>query len=155
MEEILDATQVEGKTFVYAGFWIRVGAILIDGIMLWVVQTIITFAFFGTMRIDAGNLSSQNILLFLIYYVIILLINWIYYAGMESSANQATLGKMAVGVKVTDLNGERIGFGKATGRYFGKIISGILIGIGFIMVAFSEKKQGLHDMMAGTLVVKK
>jgi uncharacterized RDD family membrane protein YckC len=62
---------------------------------------------------------------------------------------------MALGIKVTDLSGERIGFGKATGRYFGKIISGLILLIGYIMVAFTEKKQGLHDMMAGCLVVSK
>ena len=83
------------------------------------------------------------------------MMNWIYYAGMESSANQGTLGKMAVGIKVTDLNGERISFARATGRYFSKIISALIIAIGFIMVAFTSKKQGLHDMIAETLVIKK
>jgi uncharacterized RDD family membrane protein YckC len=73
---------------------------------------------------------------------------------LESSSMQATLGKMALGLKVTDLNGKQISFGKATGRYFAKIISAIILLIGFIMVAFTEKKQGLHDMIAGTLVVK-
>ncbi len=74
---------------------------------------------------------------------------------MESSPTQATLGKMALGIKVTDLAGKRVGFGKATGRYFGKIISALILLIGFIMVAFTEKKQGLHDKMAGCLVVNK
>lgn len=74
---------------------------------------------------------------------------------MESSAKQATLGKMAVGIVVTDMNGGRISFGNATGRFFGKILSGLIIYVGFIMVAFTDKKQGLHDMMAGTLVVQK
>ena len=80
---------------------------------------------------------------------------WIYFAAFESSPKQATPGKMALGIKVTDLNGRRIGFGKATGRYFGKILSFIILGIGFIMIAFTEKKQGLHDKMAGCLVVNK
>jgi uncharacterized RDD family membrane protein YckC len=74
---------------------------------------------------------------------------------MESSSKQATLGKMALGIIVTDLEGQRISFGKATGRHFSKIVSGIILYIGFIMVAFTEKKQGLHDMMAGCLVVVK
>ena len=59
-----------------------------------------------------------------------------------------------LGLRVTDLNGNRIGFGKATGRYFGKILSGMICFIGFIMVAFTEQQQGLHDMLAGTLVVR-
>lgn len=73
---------------------------------------------------------------------------------MESSAKQATLGKMALGIVVTDLEGARIGFGRATGRYFAKILSGLILGIGFLMAAFTERKQGLHDIIAGTLVVK-
>jgi uncharacterized RDD family membrane protein YckC len=74
---------------------------------------------------------------------------------MESSGSQGTLGKMAVGIKVTDLYGNRIGFGKATGRFFGKIISFFILLVGYLMVAFTQKKQGLHDMMAGCLVVNK
>lgn len=62
---------------------------------------------------------------------------------------------MALGIKVTDMSGNRVSFGKATGRYFGKFISALILSIGFIMVAFTEKKQGLHDMMAGCLVVNK
>lgn len=85
----------------------------------------------------------------------VLIAGWLYYALMESSTNQGTLGKMALGIKVTDLKGNRISFGKATGRYFGKIVSGMILYIGFIMAGFTEKKQALHDMMAGCLVVNK
>ena len=80
--------------------------------------------------------------------------NWLYYASMESSSAQATLGKMAVGVKVTDDSGARIGSGCATGRYFGKIVSALILLVGYMMAGWTEKKQVLHDMMAGTLVVK-
>jgi uncharacterized RDD family membrane protein YckC len=73
---------------------------------------------------------------------------------MESSPKQGTLGKMALGIVVTDMDSRRISFGRATGRYFAKILSGLILGIGFLMVAFTEKKQGLHDILAGTLVVK-
>jgi uncharacterized RDD family membrane protein YckC len=78
----------------------------------------------------------------------------LYAALMESSSKQATLGKMALGVRVTDLDGNRIGFGKATGRHFAKILSALILGIGFLMVAFTQRKQGLHDMLAGTLVMR-
>jgi uncharacterized RDD family membrane protein YckC len=84
-----------------------------------------------------------------------LVLGWVYAAAMESSDRQATLGKMAVGIKVTDMNGERISFGKATGRHFAKIISAIILLIGYIMAAFDSKKQALHDKMAGTLVLNK
>jgi uncharacterized RDD family membrane protein YckC len=74
---------------------------------------------------------------------------------MESSSKQATLGKLALGIVVTDLNGNRISFGRATGRYFGKIVSGMIFAIGYIMAGFTEKKQALHDMIASCLVVLK
>jgi uncharacterized RDD family membrane protein YckC len=80
---------------------------------------------------------------------------WIYEAIMLSSEQQATLGKMAMGIMVTDLAGRRITFARATGRHFAKWISALILGIGFLMAAFSEKKQALHDMMAETLVVTK
>jgi len=83
-----------------------------------------------------------------------LVIGWIYSAGLESSVKQATLGKMALGMRVTDLAGRRISFGRATGRHFAKILSVLILGIGFLMVAFSEKKQGLHDKVAETLVMR-
>jgi uncharacterized RDD family membrane protein YckC len=77
-----------------------------------------------------------------------------YHAGMESSASQATLGKRVLGVKVTDLHGRRIKFRHALKRCAGKIVSSLILFIGFIMAAFTEKRQSLHDMIAGTLVMK-
>jgi len=82
-------------------------------------------------------------------------LGWLYYALMESSKNQGTLGKMALGLKVTDMEGNRVSFGRATGRYFGKIISGMIMMIGYILAGLTEKKQALHDIMASCLVVKK
>ncbi len=80
---------------------------------------------------------------------------WLYFALMESSSRQATLGKMLVGIMVTDLDGGRISFGRATGRHFAMILSALTCYIGFVMAAFTERKQALHDMIAGTLVVRK
>src|SRR5208283_3281564 len=78
--------------------------------------------------------------------------SWLYEALMLSSSYQATLGKMIFGMKVTDLNGNRLSFAHATGRHFAKWLSGMILGIGYIMVAFTERKQGLHDLIAGTVV---
>jgi uncharacterized RDD family membrane protein YckC len=80
-------------------------------------------------------------------------VTWLYYALCESSAWQGTVGKKLMGLRVTDTRGQRIGFGQATGRHFGKMLSGLILGFGFIMIAFTEQKQGLHDQMAGTLVL--
>ena len=81
--------------------------------------------------------------------------NWLYHAVMESSSFQATFGKKVLGMAVTDLAGQRISFARATGRHFGKFLSGVIMNIGFIMAAFTEKKQALHDMLAGCLVVRR
>lgn len=140
----------------YAGFWIRVAAYLIDGVALSVASYILMFIFLGSMILNPESDPDPTEIMARIipFYVIMLVGSWLYYALMESSSKQATLGKMAVGIKVTDMYGSKVSFGAATGRFFGKIISGIILYVGFIMVAFTEKKQGLHDMMAGTLVVQ-
>ncbi|MEI7979910.1 MAG: RDD family protein [Bacteroidota bacterium] len=146
-EQLLDKSSLESFAPEYAGFWIRFAAAFIDGIILSIPQLAIQFAM--------GESASEFGAGFLLYYVIIISLNWIYYAGMESSSNQATLGKMVVGIKVTNLEGEPITFINATGRYFAKIISTIILLIGFIMAAFTPKKQALHDQLAKTLVIKK
>jgi uncharacterized RDD family membrane protein YckC len=86
---------------------------------------------------------------------VMLVLQWLYFAWMESSEHQATLGKMALGLIVTDLNDQRVSFGRATGRFFAKIITSYTFFIGYIMAGFTEKKQALHDMIASTLVLRK
>ena len=143
----------------YGGFWRRVGAYFIDGIIVGAVVTIPAFMFGGLNAMSIRDLNDTNGLNALLRFELTLssfgiILAWLYCAFMESSTRQATVGKMALGMKVTDLEGNRISFGRATGRFFGKIISAIIFYIGFIMVAFTPKKQGLHDMIAATLVVE-
>lgn len=126
------------EIIIYAGFWRRAAASLIDLIVVMIGAAII-----GVFTDHLEN------------FVIALVAVWLYYALLESSSKQATLGKLAIGIVVTDLNVGRISFGRASGRYWGKIISAIILLIGFIMAGFTQKKQGLHDIMAETLVVKK
>ncbi|OFX03209.1 MAG: transporter, partial [Alphaproteobacteria bacterium RIFCSPHIGHO2_12_FULL_66_14] len=83
-----------------------------------------------------------------------LLAGWLYFALLESSERGATVGKMAMGLRVVTDQGQRLSFLNATGRYFAKIISALILCIGFIMIAFTDRKRGLHDMIAGTLVIK-
>lgn len=134
----------------YAGFWIRVVATIIDAILLKVIAVILGFAgFAGSMGAGMmpGQLgSSASLWTFLIAIV--------YYAAFESSVKQATPGKMALGLKVTDVQGKRLTVLRAACRYAAKILSALILGIGFIMVAFTQKKQGLHDLIVGTVVVK-
>ena len=84
--------------------------------------------------------------------VLLILVPWLYYAVLESSKNQATLGKIAVKIAVTDLNGNRITFSRATLRFFAKVLSVLTFFIGFIIIAFTRRKQGLHDIIAGCLM---
>jgi uncharacterized RDD family membrane protein YckC len=128
----------------YAGFWRRAGGYLIDYILVTVVLKLITAALLGGH--PSGALSR-------LYVVIGAAAACLYYALLESSDWQATLGKKAVGIKVTDLNGEQISFGRALGRVFAHIPSSLILGIGFLMAAFTERRQALHDKIAGTLVV--
>jgi uncharacterized RDD family membrane protein YckC len=148
----------------YAGFWLRFVAFIIDTIVLYFVGTIITLPFLASMGIRGimrGHvpMSPEEWMPFLGAFIRLALIrtvlNWLYYALLESSSWQATLGKKALGLEVTDLEGRRISFGRATGRFFAKIISALILWIGFIMAGFTEKKQALHDMIAGTLVIRK
>ena len=140
----------------YGGFWIRVVAALIDAIILRVVVAPVSMIF-GGLGLAGGLMTGvPHVGLHLLGggITIILLVfgSWLYEAFMESSSYQATLGKMVFGMKVTDLNGNRISFERATGRHFAKWLSGMILGIGYIMVGFTERKQGLHDLLAGTLV---
>lgn len=148
MEDLLlDQSSMDSFEPEYAGFWIRFAAAFIDAIILSIPQLALQYA----MADQIAEMGAG----FALFYIIIIVLNWIYYAGMESSSNQGTLGKMVVGIKVTNLEGEPISFVNATGRYFAKIISAIILLIGYIMAAFTPKKQALHDKLAKTLVVKK
>jgi uncharacterized RDD family membrane protein YckC len=132
-----------------ASFGIRLGAHIIDGFISYALAFIV-----GLLTGLLGVLTSiENT-----QWLAAIgggVSGWLYYAIMESSSKQATLGKMACGLYVTNLQGKRIGFGQASGRYFGMIISTLTLFIGFLMCAWTEKKQCLHDMMAGCLVLKK
>jgi uncharacterized RDD family membrane protein YckC len=88
------------------------------------------------------------------FIILVFIGHWLYEALLTSSSWQGTVGKRILRLKVTDEAGNRIGFGRATGRFFGKILSHLILWIGFIMIAFTDRKRGLHDMMAGTLVMK-
>ncbi|MFM2026856.1 MAG: hypothetical protein RLZZ339_1573 [Cyanobacteriota bacterium] len=136
----------------YAGFWKRVAAAIIDEIIIMIGG--FAFGFVFVLVMVAGGIDDLAVLEVMENILGIILI-WGYFAVMESSPTQGTLGKMALGIKVTDLEGNKIDFGRATGRHFAKIISALILYIGFIMVAFTQEKQGLHDMMAGCLVVTK
>lgn len=145
----------------YAGFWKRFAAAIIDGIVTGIGGLVVAGPIIALMILSATSARGEPDVEALgdaldgVANLLGLLLGWIYSAAMESSPLQATLGKMALQIKVTDLDGARVSFGKATGRHFAKFVSALLLFAGFVMAAFTAKKQGLHDLMAGCLVVNK
>jgi uncharacterized RDD family membrane protein YckC len=145
--------------FQHGGFWRRVLAYIIDTIILSIVGGMISGSLLGSaagLGAITGGVDETTMFTGAMLGVqgISFVINWLYFALLESSSMQGTLGKKALGMIVTDLDGNRIGFGRATGRYFAKFLSAIILLIGFVMVAFTQRKQGLHDIIASTLVYK-
>ena len=140
----------------YGGFWIRFVAVIIDGILVGIVVWPVALLMTVAIGLAGHSVSMPGIGINLVSVVVRLafsaLAKWIYEASMESSSRQATVGKMALALKVTDLEGKRISFARASGRHFAKYISGMILLIGYIMAGFTERKQALHDMIAGTLV---
>ena len=142
----------------YGGFWVRFVAYIIDACIVNAVLIPAGFAL-GLGIGVAGSLTrmpNQGIPIvgMLTGFGLGVFANWLYEALMTSSSKQATLGKMVFGLRVTDLEGRQISFGRATARHFAKYLSGAILFIGYIMAGFTEKKQALHDMIAGTLVQK-
>ena len=152
----------------YAGFWWRFLAYILDAIIIGVIQWIIVIPVLALIGFSAASAASNGITeteaigmvgaivgTAMITYLALIVLMWLYFAIMESSKFQGTVGKIAIGLVVTDMEGNRISFARDTGRYFGKILSSLIFMIGYILAGFTQKKQALHDMLAGTLVWKK
>lgn len=151
---------------IYGGFWIRLLAHLIDHFILGAVAAPL---FFIMVLPSVGRIireAQQNqeppspelivtiVSSVFVYIALAFVGQWLYEALLTSSSWQATIGKRVLGLKVVDEAGNRIGFGRATGRFFAKILSSMFFYIGFIMIGFTERKTGLHDMLAGTRVLR-
>lgn len=159
--------QTDQKPVEYAGFWWRFLAYLIDQVIISVPTSIFVFPIMGIFGFSIYSMTESGvnledspmfwgsiISLYASLIIITLLINWLYFAIMESSKTQGTVGKLVLKIKVTDYNYNRVSFGRATGRFFGKYISSFILLIGYIIAGFTEKKQALHDMMASCYVIK-
>lgn len=150
---------IRGGEVVYAGFWKRVAAYVIDGMVVGIAGGIIGAIIGGVMGaifgLNGGLSGGGFIAIQVVSNVVSISIAAVYYAWFHASANQATLGKMAIGIKVVRSDGEAISFARGIGRYFATILSSLILCIGFLMAAFTERKQTLHDMICDTLVVDK
>ncbi len=148
---------MDEKKVIYAGFWRRLAAYVIDMVIL-AIANYELLSYLSTNMSVVANLGIYSFTYTIYAYMIsffCVLISWVYFCGMESSPLQATIGKLAVGIYVTDMEGKRISFGKATGRFFAKFISTVIIFFGFIMAGFTDKRQALHDKIANCLVLGK
>jgi uncharacterized RDD family membrane protein YckC len=160
---------VASRNFTYAGFWLRFVAALIDGLILGLafVVLLVPLIFLTGFAGSLATLTHTNghpdpaivggfIMMLLVFASVSILLQWLYHAYLESGEKQATWGKQALGLYVTDLTGNPISFGRASGRFFGKIVTGMIpLGIGYIMAGFTERKQALHDMIASCLVLRR
>jgi uncharacterized RDD family membrane protein YckC len=138
----------DSKLVIYGNFGSRLGALIIDSIIVEILTVMSGFVLVKSLELNYFEIVD---LIPLIQF----LISWLYFAFSESSKAQATLGKKAVGLIVTDEKGKQISFIRATGRYFAKIISALIILIGYLMALWTEKKQALHDIISGCLIVQK
>jgi uncharacterized RDD family membrane protein YckC len=154
--------------FPYAGFWLRFVAYVIDALAISIVAIPVVLVFLvlsgagaslaalANTRPDQFVFPAAFVTFLLLAIPVVICGEWLYFAGMESSTWQATLGKRAIGLIVTDMEGKRLTFAHATGRFFAKVVTGLVpLAIGWIMAGFTQKKQALHDFIAATLVLKR
>ncbi|WP_394001516.1 RDD family protein [Luteimonas sp. WGS1318] len=150
---------VHGGEIVYAGFLKRVAAYVIDGLIVGVagmlVGGLVGGVIGGLMAVSGAFGDMGLVLIQVVANLLSIVITAGYYAWFHASRSMATPGKMAVGIKVVRLNGERISLARGIGRYFATLLSGLILGIGFLMAGFTARKQALHDMICDTLVVDK
>lgn len=144
--EIIEESIFPEQEVVYSGFWRRFAAGFIDGLVLLIPNLIIDH-FIG--KVVTGHTAT------VVEVIVNYLTNWPYWALMESGQNQATIGKQAMGIIVTDVKGGRLTFSAASARYWSKIISFVILLIGYLMMLWDDRKQTLHDKIAGAVVIKK
>jgi uncharacterized RDD family membrane protein YckC len=150
---VWDARPTGTPAVAYGGFWIRVVAYIIDAVVLGIASSVL-FGLFGISLVptDFSNYDlPQSFVWINLAWVAVV---WLYFALLESAPRGATIGKMALGLRVVTGDGQQLSFLNATGRYFAKILSGMFFCIGYMMVGWTERKRGLHDMIANTVVIK-
>lgn len=150
----------------YAGFWLRVVAFIIDSIVLSVLYLLVIIPLYDALLPPAAiaidpDLPAQGQSLFDqvlkpdVSLLILIVVAIVYYAIMEASRHQGSLGKLALELKVTDAQGGRLSFSKSVLRNASKLLSAALLLLGYLAAAFTRRKQALHDLIAGAFVLKR
>ena len=145
-----------GRMVWYASIWRRLGAWFLDQLILGIGLAALEWGSHLVILQLWPHRSGEYMIGVVPFYLRFILngvVRMLYFSFMESSERGATVGKMAVNLRVLDLEGNRISFGRAVARWFASFLSYFTVGVGFVIAAFSEKRQALHDMIAGTLVV--
>ena len=140
---------VSTSALVYAGFWVRVGAVLVDGVILFMIQIVLQIAFFSLL-VSRTNVNLGGTILLNLFSVAL----GATYESVLISRYGATPGKMALGLQVVRPDGGPVSLGRAVGRYFSKMLSAMIIFIGYIMVAVDIEKRALHDIICDTRVIR-
>jgi len=147
------ADTLTGIDFRYAGFWLRLVAVILDTGILFIAMIGIGAAFeVNIFAVTPTDIERDGIT---ILEGVMVLVAWLYYAVMESTAPQATVGKLFMGIYVAGRDGGRVGFGRSSVRYWAKYLSALILFAGFVMAAFTRHKQALHDIIANCLVLKR
>jgi uncharacterized RDD family membrane protein YckC len=154
LQKLKEGAALNTGALEYASFGLRFGAKLLDGIILWIGQLIIGFVAGLLMTVGGGDEATGMILFQVVLIFFSLVVNFVYNIFFIGKFG-ATPGKMACKIKVVQPDGSPVGYGRATGRAFGEIVSGIICYIGYLMMIWDEEKRTLHDRMANTRVVKR
>lgn len=151
---------VEGEGAPPGGFWIRFVAYMIDGLVISVVAVFLVGVLVGFAALTRTSVNHEApataLIALSLLVVAVIVVNWLYEALMTSSPRGATLGKMALGLRIVRFDGTQLSFGRATARHFAKymVTPMVPLAIGYIMAAFTNRKRALHDILADTLVIR-
>lgn len=148
-QRLKEGAGVPGE-FVYGGFWIRFVAIVIDGIILGIIDVVLALALMSSTTFSITSAPSGMALGVRLLEYVIAISYFTYFVGSRG----ATPGKMVFGLKIIRPDGEKVGYGRALGRYFAYILSSLILMIGYIMAAFNSEKKALHDIICDTRVVR-
>lgn len=141
---------------IYAGFWLRLLAALVDLVAMFIPFGIVVFIVVVIVKLVSATKGYDPATVILtVLPPVAIVATWLYFAVMESSSWQATLGKKLTGLYVTDIGRQRLSLSRSTGRTFAKYLSSMTLGIGYLLCGFTEKRQALHDIVANCLVLRR